>query len=316
MEQATEQVGGGRRPRVVVGVDGSAGSREALAWALAAAGRRGAVLEVVSVFPVDLWWADAQVADPTRVDALRADADARTRALVEEVRPDPGTGADVPIEVVVVPGPPAEHLVQVAEGASLLVVGSRGRGAVRSTLLGSVALHCSAHASCPVVVVHPQEPAGPAHVVVGLDGSAPSRAALVHAAAMAAELGAEVEGVAAWRMPTYWSYGAVLQMESATDLRDAAARRAQEMVTEALGPEPRLPVSIMTVQGTAGDALVERAAGAALLVVGSRSRSRLSGMLLGSVALHCVVHGRCPVLVVHPGDEAAVPQPPLADARS
>jgi nucleotide-binding universal stress UspA family protein len=50
--------------------------------------------------------------------------------------------------------------------------------------------------------------------------------------------------------------------------------------------------------------LAERSAGAALLVVGSRSRSRLPGMLLGSVALHCVVHAQCPVMVVHP--ESAV----------
>lgn len=317
--------GGRSRPRVVVGVDGSAGSRSALTWALAAAGRRGAVLEVVSAFPVDLYWADAHLVDPTRVAALRADAEARTRALVEEVQRVTASADAVPVEVVVVPGAPAEHLVQVAEGAGLLVVGSRGRGAVRSTLLGSVALHCSTHASCPVVVVHQdqdedqdQQAPGAPRVVVGVDGSATSRAALARAAEMAAELDGQVEAVAAWRLPTYWSDVSVLLLESATELRDAAGQRAQEVVTEVLGPEPRVPVSVVTVEGPAGDALVQRAAGAALLVVGSRSRSRLPGMLLGSVALHCVVHGPCPVVVVRPGDRADAPQPTteLADAGS
>jgi len=59
-------------------------------------------------------------------------------------------------------------------------------------------------------------------------------------------------------------------------------------------------VRILAGEGPAGAVLVERSAGAALLVVGSRSRNRLPGMLLGSVALHCVVHAQCPVLVVHP----------------
>ncbi|GAA4735398.1 universal stress protein [Modestobacter marinus] len=324
MGEATERSGrsgateGAGRPRVVVGVDGSAVSQEALGWALAAAGRRGAVLEVVSTYPIDIWWADAYLTDRTWVETVRVDAEARTRALVEEALRGSVTGGTVPVKVVVVPGAPAEHLVRLSAGADLLVVGSRGRGAVRSTLLGSVALHCSTRASCPVVVVHPQEPAGHARVVVGLDGSAASRAALAHAATMAAELGAEVEGVAAWRLPTYWSDVSVMLLDSATEIRDAAERRAQEMVTAVLGPEPRVPVSIVAVEGPAGDALVQRAAGAALLVVGSRSRSRLPGVLLGSIALHCVVHAPCPVMVVHPGAPADAPHPEaeLADAGS
>ncbi len=67
-----------------------------------------------------------------------------------------------------------------------------------------------------------------------------------------------------------------------------------------LGEQPPAPVTVVTVHGTAGEALVQRAAGAELLVVGSRSRNTLSGMLLGSVSLHSVVHAHCPVMVVHP----------------
>ncbi|MCW2508271.1 MAG: Universal stress protein [Modestobacter sp.] len=306
--------------RVVVGVDGSPGSREALAWALVAAARKGAVLEVVSAFPVDFYWIDPYLLNQDRIDSLRTDTEARARELVEAVRLDPAVASvsgtsSLAFEVIVVPGVPAEHLVQIADGATLLVVGSRGRGGVRSTLLGSVALHCVTHATCPVVVVHPAKPTEPSRVVVGLDGSPAARAALRQAVEAAAERGAEVEAVAAFELPNYWSDLYVVLTESLAELRDAARRRAEATVVDVLGDQPRVPVQVVTVEGSAGVALVERAAGAALLVVGSRSRGRLSGMVLGSVALHCAVRAPCPVMVVHPRREAdRSPQAPALAA--
>ena len=308
-EQADPKGVGATRPRLVVGVDGSSGSREALGWALTAAARKGAVLEVASAFPVDFYWMDPYLLDRGRIDALRSDTESRTRELVEEVRREPAVAAvpaveAVPVEVVVAAGAPAEHLVRLAEGADLLVVGSRGRGAMRSTLLGSVALHCSAHAPCAVVVVHPTTTSGPSRVVVGVDGSSASRAALVQAVQAAGELGADLEVVAAYHLPNYWSDLYVVLTESLAEVQEAARRRAETTVAEVLGDQPPVPISVVTVQGAAGEALVRQAAGAGLLVVGSRSRSELPGMVLGSVALHCVVHGPCPVLVVHPPREA------------
>lgn len=303
--------------RVVVGVDGSSGSREALAWALVAAARKDAVLAVVSAFPVDFYWLDPYLLDRGRIDSLRTDTEARARELVEAVRREPAVAAvpgtsSVAFEVIVVPGVPAEHLVQIAAGATLLVVGSRGRGAVRSTLLGSVALHCSTHAPCPVVVVHPAESTASSRVVVGLDGSPAARAALRRAVETAAELGAEVEAVVAYELPNYWSDLYVVLTQSLDQLRFAARRQAEATVVEVLGDQPRVPVQVVTVEGSAGGALTQRAAGAALLVVGSRSRSQLSGMVLGSVALHCAVHAPCPVMIVHPQRE--VDRSPAAPA--
>jgi nucleotide-binding universal stress UspA family protein len=305
-----DQAGAGSgHHRVVVGVDGSAGSREALSWAFVEAARTGAVLEVVSAFPVDFYWIDPYLIDRGRIDAVRADTEERTRALVDSVRQEPSVAAvpgaaGVRTEVVVVAGAPAEHLVRLAEGADLLVIGSRGRGGLRSTLLGSVALHCSTHASCPVVVVHASTRTGPARVVVGVDASVPSRAALARAAEVAAERRAELEVVAAYELPTYWSDLSLVLVESLDEVREAARRRAEQMVTEVLGNQPAVAVRVVTVEGRAGQALVERAAGAELLVVGSRSRSELPGMVLGSVALHCAVHAHCPVMVVHPSETA------------
>ncbi len=298
--------------RVVVGVDGSPGARAALDWALEAAARTGAVLEVVSAFPVDPYWTDAYLLDRARIDALRADTEARAREMVEQARrrpalaPAPGTTAP-PVEVIVVAGAVAEHLVQLSQGASLLVVGSRGRGSVRSTLLGSVALHCSTHAACPVVVVRPWQRTTPSRVVVGLDGTATARAALARAAEAATEAGAQLVAVSAFQLPEYWSDLGVAFLESLDDVRNAARQQAESMVTGVLGESPGVPVRVVTVHGPPADVLAQQAAGADLLVVGSRSRSRLSGMLLGSVALHCVVHAPCPVMVVHPSRHAPEP---------
>jgi nucleotide-binding universal stress UspA family protein len=171
-----------------------------------------------------------------------------------------------------------------------------------------VALHCVTAAGCPVVVVHPAAappaaaeavPAAP-RVVVGLDDSDSSDAALVHAVELAVELGAEVEAVVAVQLPAYWGELDVVVPVPLDEVRARAMSRAGDLVAEVLGGDDRVPVRVVDEVGPAAAVLLQRSAGAALLVVGSRSRSRLPGMLLGSVALHCVVHAPCPVMVVHP----------------
>lgn len=127
---------------------------------------------VTSAGPVDFYWTDIYLADPRRMAEIRSRTEAGPRTMVAEVRSDPGSAGteSIPIDVRFVPGPPAEQWVHQSHGADLLVWGSRGRSGMRSTLLGSVALHCAAHARCPVVVVHPFQPA-PGSPVVGSDGT-------------------------------------------------------------------------------------------------------------------------------------------------
>jgi nucleotide-binding universal stress UspA family protein len=288
---------------VVVGVDGSPGSRAALVWAAEAAARRGAGLTVLASFPVELYWGDPYLLDAEHVERVRADVAARARALVDEVRGDPALAArpglaDLDITVVATPGPAAATLVHAAQGAALLVVGSRGRGAVRSAVLGSVALHCAAHAPCPVVVVHPRADAAftPPKVVVGLDGSEAAGAALRAAVSEAGRLGAGITAVTAWSSGTYWSDAYDVVVPPAEQLRADARRRVEQMVADA--DTGAVPVDVEPVEGPPGEVLVRQAEGAELLVVGGRGNSPLAGLLLGSVALHCVVHAPCPVMVV------------------
>ncbi|MCE3553138.1 CBS domain-containing protein [Pseudonocardia sp. RS11V-5] len=145
------------RGRIVVGDDGSPGAAVALRFALREAARRGTPVEVVSAFTVPAPWPEVygvpQV--PTsRGLAREIEHELRVRAAeaTEELRAE---YRGVPPEVAVraVPGEPGQVLSGAAAGADLLVVGSRGRGAGASLLLGSVGLHCVLHAPCTVTVV-------------------------------------------------------------------------------------------------------------------------------------------------------------------
>ncbi len=301
--------GGGR---IVVGVDGSPGSRDALAFALVAAARRGAGVEVVSTYPLPLPWAGGRpsvVPDPT---ALRTRLEATVRGIVEAAQQHPvvlDASADrrPAVTWTVSEGPAGPVLLERSRDADLLVVGSRGRGALRSALLGSVALHCAAGAACPVLVVPPGcVPAGgPPVVVVGIDGSEHARAALGVALAEAARLGAAVEAVAAYDPTGRWTEldeQVVPSFEGIrADVQHGAEKLVEEVLADAPGTDgaPAPEVRVVVVESSPAEALIGRSRAGQLLVVGSRGHGGIRGLLLGSVALRCLASAECPVLVVH-----------------
>lgn len=321
MTQDIDQVGGatstrdGGRPRVVVGVDDSPGSRAALLAALAAAARRGADLDVVSAFPVVWPWASGAPVVVADLDAVLAHTGERTQAVLSEVMKEAtGEGIDsVSTRVVVGAGSPAEVLVDASRDADLLVVGSRGHGAVRSALLGSVALRCITHARCPVQVVHPSMPGRPGRVVVGVDGSDVSRAAVRSAIEEASRTGAEVEAVAAYSAVDYWTDMYAIEVPTVEQIHADVLNLAEALVDEVAaavrehgGTVP--PMQVLAVEGSPSEVLVAQAADAQLLVLGSHGHGAVRDLLVGSVALHCSVHAPCPVLVVRPRPDAAPAQ--------
>lgn len=134
--------------RIVVGVDGSESSKEALRWAADQAHKVGATLQVMMVWqnPTrDMW----VIADPPGTDRLGL----TRRALERTVHSVLGEHPGVEVDQLAVEGPPARELVAASTDADLLVVGSRGHGGFAGVVLGSVSLHCVSHAACPVVVV-------------------------------------------------------------------------------------------------------------------------------------------------------------------
>jgi nucleotide-binding universal stress UspA family protein len=142
--------------RIVVGVDGSDASRDALAWAARQAKLTGASLQVIMTWHVPTAAYGAPIPLPTDYDFI-ADSDHELAKVIHDVIGE-HPGLEVAPEVL--EGHPATRLIEASEGADLLVVGSRGHGAFTGMLLGSVSEHCVSHASCPVVVVrHSPHPA-------------------------------------------------------------------------------------------------------------------------------------------------------------
>jgi nucleotide-binding universal stress UspA family protein len=146
-----------RTETVVVGVDGSPGSRAALDFALEEADRRHGRLYVVAAAQLPEYWAMAYgMIAPPPVEEIVEQVRTAAQEMADEVASaHPDLAARVPITVEARSGSSAEVLIEASEGAELLVIGHRGRGAMVSAMLGSVGLQCMLHATCPVTVVRP-----------------------------------------------------------------------------------------------------------------------------------------------------------------
>lgn len=278
---------------VVAGVDGSEAARRAVVWAAEEAVRRGAALRLVTAFA---FTADHVVGHPGLGERYRdtmEEVARRDLAAAEEL----AAVADVPVTADLRVGFPIGTLAEEARHAQLLVVGSRGRGGVAGLLLGSVSAALAAHAACPVVVVR-EDAAGTVGgpVVVGIDGSPGSEAATAFAFEAAAMRGVPLVAVHSWTDLVIDPAAAPL-MDG-----DAVAQSERAVLAERLRgwkeKYPDVDVQQVVVRDLPAHALVERSAGAQLLVVGSRGRGGAASLLLGSVS-HGVLHrGRCPVAVV------------------
>lgn len=133
-------------------------------------------------------------------------------------------------------------------------------------------------------------------IVVGVDGSPSSKAALRWAIEQAGRTGARVQAVSAWEFPAYYGMGAIPPYQ---DMAALTGKILSESVHEILGPSaPPVPVLETVVAGHPAQVLIDMSAYAALLVVGSRGHGAFAGTLLGSVSQRCAQHAHCPVVVV------------------
>lgn len=274
--------------RVVVGIDGSEQALAAVRVAAAEAYHRREPLQIVHAFV----WALLHVnVGPVAADlpgtGLRHQAEdllKEARAEVEKVAPQ------VPVTTALIDGAATPVLLGQSDGASLLVLGDRGLGGFSGLLIGSVAVHAAAHAHCPVLVVRGAEPtSGP--VVVGVDGSEPSKLAVGLAFEESAYRKAELVPVLVWD-------------ESAFVTEQAARRALDESLTGWPERFPDVVVRPELVHGHPRQVLVERSKTAQLVVLGDRGRDTFKGLVLGSVSQTLLHHSVCPVAVVRAGARA------------
>jgi len=291
--------------RIVVGTDGCEHARHALRWAIKEAQLRDVGLTVVSVWsppgamsslgpltaPIDLseWEQSAK-------EALEAD-------VVDAVA---ATGFGEPdLDAEVVRGYPSQVLLDRAADADLLVVGSRGRGGFRGLLLGSVSQHCATHSDVPVAVVRFQSPLPDNRdVVVGVDGSEGSATALRFAILEAARRHARLVVANGWWVDSPRSTKDALPFIT-LDRREFGDR-SRELMERMLDDAYRTvgqrlsDVEIKPLEESPTQALVRLTDKAGMLVVGSRGRGGLAGLLLGSVSQQCLQHAYATVVVVPP----------------
>lgn len=150
------------------------------------------------------------------------------------------------------------------------------------------------------------EPEAGRRIVVGVDGSAPSRAALTWAVRQARLTGATVEAVIAWEYPATYGYVMPAAPEINYDYGEIAAEVVAGAIAEISGQSEQVKISSRVVQGNAAQVLLDASAGAELLVVGSRGHGGFVEALLGSVSQHCVHHATCPVVVIRDSVTGAV----------
>ncbi|MDI9885826.1 universal stress protein [Streptomyces sp. HNM0645] len=282
---------------VTVGVDGSREGLAAADWAAREASLRGVPLRIVHAW---LW----QPLDVPVVQDRKVQADAANAVLLEAETHVSDRYPDLSVTAEVVPDTAVSALLSEAERAGMLVIGSRGYGAIAGFLLGSYGQQVIASATCPVVSVRARdgqhEPEG-GEVVVGQQGGAEdSDAVLAFAFEAAAARGATVRAVRAWSLPPIYAYspGSMRLADEAGGLEPFERKTLEQALAPWREKFPTVPVIAHVEIGSAGQVLLSAAARAQLLVLGRRERRSPVGTRIGSVAHAALHHARCPVALV------------------
>jgi nucleotide-binding universal stress UspA family protein len=284
-----------KRHGIMVGVDGSAESHAAVRWAAQDAALRSLPLTLVCVeSPAPATWAQApalaQSPEEEHVD---------NRSLLDHasmLARDAVTTELLISTELLPPAAPVPTLVEQSKDAELIVVGSRGRGALSRSVMGSVSAGLIRHAHCPVALVRDEGPLPEqGSVLVGIDGSTSDLATAI-AFEQASLRHTDVLALHAWNdinMDTISHYD-----WSPTDTKEG------QLLTEALKSwrerYPDVPVQNLVVSDRAAHAIVEAAESAQLVVVGSHGSGALAGALLGSVSNAVVQAVHKPVIVARP----------------
>ncbi|MFP3989759.1 universal stress protein [Streptomyces sp. E11-3] len=283
---------------LVVGVDGSESSLQAVDWAVDEATRYGLPLRLVHG---SLWgrYDGLALAGGVGGPPEQAMGEEIVHAAGERARQ---RGPEVKITAMVLPEEAEDALLREARNATAVVIGHRGRGAVAELLLGSVSLAMAARAHCPVIVVRGgKESRDGTHrrIVLGVGDATTGDAAVRFAFRAAEARQCALEAVRAWRCPAHETADHPLLVGEPAHYHQ---RHASELLDDALSAarreHPEIEVHRSVVEGAARKVLLDRSATADLLVVGARRRHGHFGLQLGRVGHAVLHHAECPVAVV------------------
>jgi nucleotide-binding universal stress UspA family protein len=283
---------------LLLAYDGSRDARRALAWTADESLRTGVPVHVMAADEIapQMWGGLGGIGGVGGTIVVTEGYVLDCAALLEEAAKLLADAGVVDVTTEKRAGPVVAELIQASASASTLVLGSRGHGAAGEALIGSVSQHLARHAACPVVVVREPRDPDARRIVVGIDGSGSSEAALEHACRRAEETGETVVAV----------HGFHAHVPS-TDVWAAAPRSVdtadrERLLAEAVAgtredhPDVRLEQEVIAVAPER--CLVDASASASLVVVGSRGLGWFSGLLLGSVSQAVLHRAECPVMVV------------------
>lgn len=290
------------RTTVVAAVDGSPSASQAALWAADVAARRHHPLRLVHADDAYSFGYSGGLAPPQSYFDEMAAAGARVLRDAEDAVRLAHPVLDVAVDLQTTG--PVPMLIEQTDDALLLVLGARGTSGFRGLLVGSTAVALVAHGRCPVAVVRGTTPGdaprttGP--VVVGVDGSPTSDAAIGSAFDEASWRGAELVAVHSWL-----EYATDQMLDRGLDPGWAQVEQAEtELLAQRLAgwqeKYPDVVVQRVVTQGRPVERLLEQADAAQLLVVGSRGHGGFAGMLLGSTSQALIQHATCPLLVVRP----------------
>lgn len=286
-----------RAPRVIVGVDGTEGSIEALRWAAHEAARRSWQLYVMTCaeLPVAV---DAALggygSDSAAMRQVATECEAVNARAVDTARAME-LGVEVSGETVL--GTPALALAATPRPEELLVVGPTSHPGRLTDALGSVASLVAHRSHSAVAVVHGHDHHADIHrIVVGVDGSAGSDAALDWAIEQALICGADLVLVHGWVYPYQGPRTGIT--EPRDEMRLDAMRTLEASALRAHELAPSLRCHPLISEQSPASAIVDAALDADLVVVGSRGHGGFSSLVLGSVSRTVLQHSPVPVVVV------------------
>ncbi len=283
-----------------VGIDGSEGSRHALAWAIAHTDRYGPVQPVAAWhFP---WWSMTPTVAGGLLPPGEKDFNEITARLVEHTLE--GLDRSRVLDPVIIHGSAGSALVDASADAALLVVGTRGHTGLASGLLGSVSAHCVNHAKVPVAVVPHHVPLTDDHdvVVVGYDGTKNADRAVAWAMANTATT-TEIKLVNTWATSPAANIDASIYADLATQATERAKTESAQTLAEGVRQAKAAPggaertVTAISEGNDPRIVLRDLSTKADLLVLGARGHAGVAHLLLGSVT-SSLVHDPSAVTVV------------------